>query len=156
MPDKKTKRVYFKTDFWEVVACPSINGNFQQVSLVNGICTTNGGKHVDYISNQICRKMAKKINGNSKTGLVKVNHVKNNLWVFVNCYINNPSFSSQTKETLTTPSSKFGSKCDLSKDFILELYKTEITERAKLLKSLHDKSGLNKTDGKKTKSIRNT
>jgi len=154
LPDKKIKRIYFKTEFWEVVACASNNGNFKQVSLVNGICTTNGGKHVDYISKQICRKLAKKINGNSKTGLVKANHIKNNLWVFINCYINNPSFSSQTKEFLTTPSSKFGSKCDISKDFIDQLYKTEITERAKLLKSLHDKTGLNKTDGKKTKSIR--
>lgn len=152
---KDTKRVYEKpNEFWEVIACASSDGNHQQVSIVNGICTINGGKHVDYISNKICRDLVKKVNGKSKTGGIKSNHVKNNLWVFVNSLIVNPSFSSQTKETLTTPMSKFGSNCDLSEDFIKRLSKTEIVERAKLLKSVHDKSGLLKTDGKKTKNVR--
>ena len=92
--------------------------------------------------------------GKSKTGGIKTNHVKNNLWVFVNSLIVNPSFSSQTKEALTTPVAKFGSKCELSDSFIKKLVKTEIVERAKLLKYVHDKSGLSKTDGKKTKNIR--
>ena len=152
---KDTKRVYEKpNEYWEITACASPDGNHQQVSLVNGICTINGGKHVDYISNGICRDLVKKVNGKSKTGGIKANHVKNNLWVFINSLIVNPSFSSQTKEELTTPIAKFGSKCELSEDFIKKLAKTEIVERAKLLKSVHDKSGLSKTDGKKTKTIR--
>jgi DNA topoisomerase-2 len=36
------------------------------------------------------------------------------LWVFVNCRIENPSFSSQTKEHMTLGPAAFGSKCDLS------------------------------------------
>ena len=148
-------RVYEKpNEFWEVVACVSPDGNHKQVSLVNGICTINGGKHVDYVSNKICKDLVKKLNGKTKTGGIKSNHVKNNLWVFINSLIVNPSFSSQTKETLTTPSNKFGSSCDLSDGFINKLAKTEIAERAKLMKSFHDKSGLTKTDGKKTKNIR--
>jgi len=151
---KDTKRVYEKAnDSWEIVACASPDGSPKQVSIVNGICTMNGGKHVDYITNQICRELGKKIN-KSKTNGVSTNHIKNNLWVFINSLIVNPSFSSQTKEYLTTPVSKFGSKCELSKDFFTKLYKTEIVERARLLKSVHDKSGLTKTDGKKTKNVR--
>jgi DNA topoisomerase-2 len=146
-------KVYEKpNDFWEVVACVSPDGNFRQVSLVNGIYTMNGGKHIDYVSNKICKDLVKKLNG--KTGTIKTNHIKNNLWLFVNSLIINPSFSSQTKEALTTPSNKFGSTCDLSETFINKLAKTEIAERAKLMKSFHDKSGLTKTDGKKTKTIR--
>ena len=120
-------RVYEKpNEFWEVVACVSPDGNHKQVSLVNGICTMNGGKHVDYVSNKICKDLVTKLNGKAKTGGIKTNHVKNNLWVFINSLIVNPSFSSQTKETLTTPSNKFGSTCDLSDGFINKLAKTEI------------------------------
>jgi len=150
---KDLKRVYEKpNDNWEITACASPDGTFKQVSMVNGICTINGGKHVDYIANKICKDLVKKING--KSGSIKTSHVKSNLWVFINSLIVNPSFSTQTKEELTTPATKFGSKCDLSEDFIKKLAKTEITDRAKLMKSFHDKSGLSKTDGKKTKSIR--
>ena len=35
-------------------------------------------------------------------------HVRNYLWVFVNAQIENPSFDSQTKETMTLKQSKFG------------------------------------------------
>ena len=151
---KDVKRVYEKpNDNWEITACASPDGTFKQVSMVNGICTINGGKHVDYIANQICKNLVAKINGKSKNG-IKTAHVKNNLWVFINSLIVNPSFSTQTKEALTTPAAKFGSKCDLSEDFIKRLAKTELADRAKLMKSFHDKSGLTKTDGKKTKSIR--
>jgi len=35
-------------------------------------------------------------------------HVRNYLWIFVNAQIENPSFDSQTKETLTLKAAKFG------------------------------------------------
>ena len=154
---KDLMRVYEKPNpNWEVIACASPDGTFKQVSIVNGLCTLNGGKHVDHVANIITKELTKKINGKkgSKQGGVKTAHVKNNLWVFVNSLIVNPSFSSQTKETLTTPISRFGSKCDLSQEFIKRLSKTEIVQRAKLMKSFHDKSGLNKSDGKKSRNIR--
>lgn len=40
------------------------------------------------------------------------------MWIFVNALIENPAFDSQTKETLTLKSSAFGSKCELSEDFV--------------------------------------
>lgn len=39
-------------DRWQVVVSIS-EGEFRQVSFVNGICTSRGGTHVDYITNQI-------------------------------------------------------------------------------------------------------
>ena len=37
---------------WEVY-CSLSDGQFQQVSFVNGICTSRGGTHVNYITDQI-------------------------------------------------------------------------------------------------------
>lgn len=44
--------------------------------------------------------------------------VKSHLWVFVNALIENPAFDSQTKETLTTKASSFGSKCEISDEYM--------------------------------------
>lgn len=38
--------------------------------------------------------------------------------VHIQCLIENPSFDSQTKETMTTPVRKFGSKCELPEEFL--------------------------------------
>ena len=39
------------------------------------------------------------------------------MWVFVNALIENPTFDSQTKETMTLQSKSFGSKAELSDKF---------------------------------------
>jgi len=47
-------RVYEKiNDRWEIVASYNDFNGFEQVSFVNGIWTIRGGKHVEYILNQI-------------------------------------------------------------------------------------------------------
>ena len=45
-------------------------------------------------------------------------HIKNHVWVFVNCSIENPSFDSQTKENMTLKAKSFVSTCALSDKFI--------------------------------------
>jgi DNA topoisomerase-2 len=40
------------------------------------------------------------------------------MWNVVNALIENPTFDSQTKETMTLLASKFGSKPTLSEDFM--------------------------------------
>lgn len=86
---------------WEVGVGVSENGFFQ-VSFVNSICTNKGGTHVSYISEQIAKSLVEAIQKKNKDVTVPLVHVKNHLIVFVNCLIDNPSFDSQTKETLTT------------------------------------------------------
>lgn len=54
--------------------------------------------------------------------------VKNHLAVFINCLIENPSFDSQTKETLTTQVENYGSECILSEKFIKEVLKSSIID----------------------------
>jgi len=78
---------------------------------VNSICTTNGGSHVNYIADQISTKIGEKIQRSHKNIVVKNHQIKANLWLFVNCLIHNPSFDSQTKDSLTTKPENFGSDC---------------------------------------------
>ncbi|KAG2670722.1 hypothetical protein I3760_14G101200 [Carya illinoinensis] len=104
-------------DRWEV--CVSLNdGQFQQVSFVNSISTIKGGPHVDYVTSQTTTHMMNFVNKKNKSANFKAHNVKNYLWVFVNALIENPAFDSQIKETLTLRQSSFGSKCELSQDFL--------------------------------------
>lgn len=157
--DKKTiPRVFECPDSrWDVVVCsnPSF-GNTQQVSFVNGINTFQGGKHVDYVARTISTQMAKLINAKQKKGETKIKpaHVKNRLWIFVRCDIEDPSFDSQTKEFLNTPSTRFGSKCQFSDKFYKDLMKTDIVEKVLALSAFSDTANLSKTDGKKSSSLR--
>ena len=52
------ERIYEEAnDRWEYAVCLAPKEEFTQVSFVNGIFTGKGGKHVDYILNQIVRKL---------------------------------------------------------------------------------------------------
>ena len=146
-------RAYEKIgDRWEIVATYSTSSQFEQVSFVNGINTFMGGKHVDHVTSQITKKLGEMISSKRKKD-VKQQHIKENLMVFVKSSIVNPSFNSQTKETLTTPVSKFGSKCELSDKFFAALYKTGIVEKVVSLSEFHEEKKLTKTDGKKRSTI---
>lgn len=138
---------------WEIGACTSSNGCFQQISFVNGIWTSKGGKHVDYIAGQLARRVTKYINEKKKKLDVKENYVRENISVFIRCLIENPSFSSQTKEELTSVSSKFGSKCEISDEFIEKLAKSGVMDKAIELTAFKEKDSLKKTDGKKRFTI---
>ncbi len=142
-------------DRWSIAACLSTlnDGGFQQVSFVNGINTNKGGKHVEYITKQIIVNMVKYIEKKKKIK-VKENTIKENLMVFVNSVIVNPSFDSQTKETLTTNKSKFGSVCLVPDKFIETLaVDCGVMEQAIMLNEFQSKKLLKATDGKKNKKI---
>lgn len=135
---------------WQIGACMSPNFVFQQVSFVNGINTSRGGRHVDYVVKLITAKMVAYIKKHNKVD-VKESFIKDNLMVFVNSIIVNPSFDSQTKETLTTNMRDFGSKIDeLPETFIESLAKSGIIDRALALNQFQESQVLKKTDGKKT------
>ena len=55
---QETQRAYESKPRWEICACVSKLQEFSQVSYVNGINTGKGGKHIDYIVNQIVRKIS--------------------------------------------------------------------------------------------------
>jgi DNA topoisomerase-2 len=138
---------------WEYAVGLTPTNEFIQVSFVNGIHTAKGGKHVEYILNQITRKLVEYIEKKKKTK-VNPNTIKEQLILFIRCDIENPAFDSQTKDYMNTPSSKFGSKCDVSDKFIEKVAKMGVMDAACALTEVKENKAAKKTDGSKTKSIR--
>ncbi|CAD2106595.1 DNA topoisomerase 2, putative [Plasmodium vinckei] len=125
--EEEIVKIHEKQHRWEIVISKTDGSQFQQVSFVNSICTTKGGTHVSYIVDQLLNSLSKKANAKNKGGMeIKSGHIRNHLWVFVNCLIVNPTFDSQTKETLTTKQAKFGSKCILTDKTINNVLKSSI------------------------------
>ena len=156
--DPDTERVFEEvSDRWEVVVAVNPDTKFDQVSFVNGISTTKGGKHVDYVASSIIKKLQTIVStkGVKRKKLdLKPAHIKDNIFVFIRCTIENPAFDSQIKDFLNTPSTKFGSKCEVSDKFIEKLMKTTLIDRAMKLSDFKDTLDLQKSSGKKTTSIR--
>ncbi|CAB1337909.1 unnamed protein product [Coregonus sp. 'balchen'] len=106
---------------WEVCLTMSEKG-FHQVSFVNSIATTKGGRHADYVADQVTSKLIEVVKKKNKAG------VKNHMWLFVNCLIENPTFDSQTKENMTLQQKSFGSTCPLCDKFIKQANSCGIVE----------------------------
>ena len=106
------------SDRWEVAFTLSDSGAMQQVSFANSIATTKGGTHVSLIADQIAKSLMTAVTKKNKAATVKLPQIKAHMWIFVNALIENPTFDSQTKEQLTLPSTKFGSRPTLSEEFI--------------------------------------
>lgn len=139
---------------WQVGFTVS-DGSFQQVSFVNSIATTSGGTHVNCVADQICSALLKDLDKKKKGHSLKANHVRNHIFIFVNCLINNPSFTSQTKEQLTTKPSAFGSKYQMTDAFIKKIKSTEaINNIIHFAEKKADKM-MAKSDGNKRSRISN-
>jgi DNA topoisomerase-2 len=138
---------------WEYAVALTPTNEFIQVSFVNGIYTSKGGKHVEYILNQITKKLGEYIEKKKKVK-VNPNSIKEQLILFLRCDIENPAFDSQTKDFMNTPSSKFGSKCDVSDKFIEKVAKMGVMDAALQITEVKDHKAAKKTDGTKSKSIR--
>ena len=150
----QAKRVYEQPDErWEYAVALSPTHEFIQVSFVNGIATSKGGKHVDYITGQIVRKLCDYIEKKKK---IKVNStsIKEQIILFLRCDIENPAFDSQTKDFMNTPSAKFGSSCVVSDSFIEKVAKMGVMDVAMSLTEAKENKQAKKTDGSKTKTIR--
>lgn len=112
---------------WEVGVCMSETG-FKQYSFINGTFTFKGGKHVEYITNQIIKTVTEIIEKKKKIKVTS-DTIRTGLFVFVKASIVNPNFDSQSKETLTTSSKNFGSKFTLSPQFYEKLTKIGFIDR---------------------------
>lgn len=146
--DKETPRR------WEVGFTVS-DGTFQQVSFVNSIATTTGGTHVNYITDQITSYLLTHLNKKRKGHGLKQNHIRNHLFIFVNSYIDNPAFTSQTKEQMTTKVSQFGTKCVLGEEFLKKIAKSDAIEKIMDFADRKADKMLAKSDGNKRSRINN-
>jgi len=159
-----TDRAYERiNEHWEVgAACSEDGAGLQQVSFVNGVWTMRGGKHVDHVVQQITRKLTELIHKRRSGSAVKPQFVRDNLFVFVKACIPNPTFDSQSKETLTTPVGKFGfsvsgaggaGRIEVSERFVERLYKSALVERIVRLSEASADKSLKVSDGKKQTSV---
>jgi len=106
-----------ESNHWEVGFAVS-DGTFQHVSFANSISTIKGGSQVNYIADQIAKNLITAITKKNKAAAIKLPKIKEHMWIFVNALIENPTFDSQTKETMTLLTSKFDSKPTLSEEFM--------------------------------------
>ena len=139
---------------WKIGVSISNTDSFEQVSFVNGISTSKGGKHVDLISKMLTCGLKKQLVKKCKRDINET-YIKNYLRIFVDTLIVNPSFDSQTKERLITTASKFGSKPEISDKFIKQIIdKTDILERVVQFSEFKMNKQNKKTDGQKKNKIR--
>lgn len=153
LPDGEKKIHESPNEHWEYIVALSPTHEFTQVSFVNGINTYKGGKHVDHIINQITTKISEKIEEKKKIKIQK-SLIKNQLILFLNTTIINPTFDSQSKECLSSTYSKFGSTCQVSDKFIDNVIKLGVINMACRLNEIKETKEAKKKDGNKTKNIR--
>ena len=148
-PDKE---VYYdnNTDRWSVGCIYKTDSNSETVSFVNSISTYHGGTHCNHVIDNIIKSLINDyIKKKDKDIKVSPTLLRENIIFFINSTIENPAFSSQTKDTLTTKVDKFGSKYTAAPAFMKKLAKCGIVEQVIELAKFKETSSLKKTDGKK-------
>ncbi|XP_048568959.1 DNA topoisomerase 2-like [Triticum urartu] len=136
-------RLYKKVnDCWEVCVTLS-EGQFQQVSFVNGIATIRGGTHVNHVTDQITSHLMRVVN-KKKHIHIGPHTVKDRLWIFVNALIDNPAFDSLTKEALT-----FGPECHLPQEFLKTVSKLIMGSNLLSCAESEPNTEVHRTDGSK-------
>lgn len=132
---------------WQIAIADNPFDKAFSVSFVNGIWTRSG-KHVDDITNQLVSHICNYLETKKKIK-VKPTLVRDSLAVFIHCEVENPSFSSQTKEVLTTKVS-----CKLGETFLKKVI-TKLNVVTKVLEqqNVKDTKENAKTDGKKSSKV---
>ncbi len=77
------------------VGLSRVEAQFSHVSFVNSIATSKGGTHVNYVTDQIVKCLHERIVKKFPDLDARPNHVRNQLFVFVSCLVENPTFDSQ-------------------------------------------------------------
>ncbi len=139
---------------WELIVSHNDNG-FECISFVNGIFTNKGGKHVEHVLNNLIKKLTEALSKKYKNEVnFKPQHIKDNLFLFINSTIVNPTFDSQTKDSLTTPIKSFGSKCEISQKMIKDIMNSDLADKIYETATLATSKKLSKTDGKKQSKLK--
>jgi DNA topoisomerase-2 len=138
---------------WHIAIADSPTDKQFAMSFVNGIWTSKGGTHVDAVFSQVVNHIVEYLETKKKIK-VKPSLVRDHLAVFIVSMIENPSFTSQTKETLTTKMSAFGSSPKISEDTLKKIVtKLNLVEKIMEVQSAKDSKDNSKTDGKKQSRI---
>ena len=114
----------YTNDRWKV-AFGITNDKHRNISYVNNISTYDGGEHVKYVIDQIYNQVKNKCD-------ISKNILRSKIVVIVSAIIDDPSFTSQAKEKLSTLPEQFGSTCIIPINTINDFIKyTNIIELLK-------------------------
>ena len=151
----ETDIYYDVNERWEVSCIYIPDSNNKVVSFVNGISTYRGGTHVNHAMDQVFKPLINNyIKKKDKEIKISPSLLKDNLVFFINATIDNPSFNSQTKDTLTTKTNQLGSTYKPSEAFLKKLAKCGIVNQVIQLAKFKESSQLKKNDGKKQVRLR--
>lgn len=150
-----TKKIFYEqlNNRFHVGILLNTDEKFESVAFTNGIYNNMGGTHVNYVSNKIVKAVSDELK--KKKIEAKSSFIKNKLNIFINSFIDRPTFSSQTKENLTNPSSEFSKYVEFSDSFINNFVKKSgILEEVISLVKFQEQRDNKKTDGGKKKTIK--
>lgn len=100
----------------------------RDISMVNGSITRSGGSHVRYIKERIVK--AVQTNLSQKKIIIPDNIIASNISLYISATVINPTYSSQTKEKLTSPASSFvGAPDVMPATAARDICKTDIINR---------------------------
>ncbi len=155
-PTSMNKEIYYddSNERWKVGVLYIQDSGNKIVSFVNGIATYKGGSHANHVIDKVIKNLTDNyIKKKNKEVKISPSILKENLVFFINAVIENPSFDSQTKETLTTEPKEFGSKYEVNENFIKKLAKCGIVEQVLDFAKFKESKELKKNDGKKQKTL---
>ena len=98
----KEEYIRITTSTCDVVLTTSDQDEYQAISFVNGVCTFQGGRHVELWSEALFRPLVDKFNKPNKPQIT-IKDVKQFFRLFVNSTLINPRFTSQSKTELASP-----------------------------------------------------
>lgn len=137
------------SDRWKVGVVFDPESGFMHRSYVNGICTFQGGSHLNHVVESVTSKLLTHITEKNKSVKIKSSTIKDNLTFFVDSIIDDPKFNGQTKELLQSKVADFGSRCIISDEFIKLLAKTGIIDEVVRISKAKEQSELKSHNGKK-------
>lgn len=132
-------------DKWQIALAESKGEGFDHCSIVNGNTTWQGGTHVDYIMNQIVKRLTADLTRGNKGIKIRSSDIKNKFHLFLVSKIANPSFDSQTKENMSL---KIEDSFELSDGLYKKLMKSQIIENILAWVQMKEQMELNKLNKK--------
>ena len=138
---------YTAEPFLQLAITDSPLDRMLSVAFVNGIWT-KAGKHIEDITSQIVSHVSMFLETKKKIK-VKPALIRESIAVFINCLVENPAFSSQTKEVMTTKTN-----FKLPEDFLKKIVaKLGIVDKVMAQQNIKDNKENTKTDGKKQSKL---
>ncbi|CAL5971962.1 DNA_topoisomerase 2 [Hexamita inflata] len=157
---------YEPNEFWSIAVFGSELKEYQQMSFVNSICTSEGGSHVEVVIDNLIEPVNDKVKDYLKKLDIKTTkeltraNIKTHIFLVVRALVVNPSFDSQTKTCLRTTKTQFKKTLTFDKDekqvkdFFKNIGNMQILmQNLSNMISAQTNKALAKTDGSKQRNI---